>query len=217
MTDAPLTPAEAYVLLDPDGASSTEAFKITLLLLVAMDVLEIAEVDRRVLFMRRGTKSVVSVVRDPPALFLAAEVVDVVRNARASERGCDFLSLAHSAYKRVLRGASDLVSGRIRPALAARGWLELFEAGPPTRYRPTPAGLAEKQRLQLRLDRARRVPALIDANPAEAEAILQATGPLLLLVPELRSHYGKLAALDARLLAQGFVDFEDYFDGSRYT
>jgi hypothetical protein len=30
MTDAPLTPAEAYILLHPEGWSSIEAIKITL-------------------------------------------------------------------------------------------------------------------------------------------------------------------------------------------
>ena len=246
MTDAPLTPAEAYVLLDPDGLDSVEAFKITFLLLVAMEALKVTTVERRVLFMSRGTKPVVSVVRDPPAIFLAAEIVDVVRTARGSEHGHDFLSLAHSAHKRgLLVGPMALVPGLICPALAAREWLEPMEQNkgsfgrrPPPLYRHTPAGLAEKQRIQSLLDRARQLPALIDTNPAAAKAIVLATGSLLLLVPELKAIYGKLAALgggdagsserrdagslqfggvDASVLDQGFVDFESYFDGSRFS
>jgi hypothetical protein len=261
MTDAPLTPAEAYVLLDPEGSSSIEAFKITFRLLVAMEALKVTTVERRVLFWTRGTKPVVSVVRDPPAIFLGAEIVDVVRTARGSEYGHDFLSLAQSAYKRLLLGPLDIVTRRICPALAAREWLEpteqnkdSFGSRTPTLYRHTPAGLAEKQRIQSLLDRARRLPALIDANPAEATAIVLATGSLLLLVPELRTIYGKLAALDAggapdggglefsslvgghaasserrhagslqfgsfdaSVLDQGFVDFDLYFDGGRFS
>ena len=205
MTDAPLTPAEAYVLLDPDGSSSIEAFKIAFLLLVAMEALKVTTVERRVLFMSRGTKAVVSVVRDPPAIFLAAEIVDVVRTARGSEHGHDFLSLAHSAYKKgMLLGPMAIVTGLICPALAARDWLEPTEqtkdslwSRPRTLYRHTPAGLAEKQRIQSLLDRARQLPALIDTNPAEAKAIVLATGSLLLLVPELRTLNGKLAGLGA--------------------
>jgi hypothetical protein len=244
MTDAPLTPAEAYVLLDPNGSSSIEAFKITFLFLVTMEVLKVTTVETRTLFFRRGTKPVASVLRDPPAIFLAAETVDVVRMARGSEHGHDFLSLAQSAYKRVFLGPADIVTRRICPALVAREWLEPTEqnkessrSGPHTRYLHTPAGLAERQRIQSLLDRVRRIPVLIDTNPAEAKAVVSAAGSLLLLVPELRTIYGKLAALDAdsapdqhhhagslqfgsfdaSVLEQGFADFESYFDGSRFS
>jgi hypothetical protein len=254
MTDAPLTPAEVGVLLesDPNESRPAEAFKVMVLFLVATEVLKVTTVERRVLFMRRGTKPVVSVVREPPAIFLAAEIVDVVRTARGSEEGHDFLSLAQSAYKRLMVGPVALVPGRICPALAARGWLEPTEqnngslgSNPPTLYRHTAAGLAEKLRIQSLLDRARQLPALIDTNPAEAKAVLLATGSLLLLVPELKTLYGKLVMLEAGrapdggglaassechyasllrfgsfdlgVLDQGFADFDLYFDASRYN
>ena len=247
-TDAPLTPAEAYVLLDPNGSSSIQAFKITFLLLVSMEVLKVTTVETRILFLKRGTKQVVSIVRDPPDIFLAAEIVDVVRMARGSEHGPDFLSLAHSAYKRLFLGPSDIVTARICPALVAREWLEPTaqdgnSSASRTLYRHTPAGLAEKQRIESLLDRARQLPAQIDTNPAEAKAIVLAAGSLLLLVPELRTIYGKLAALDAgrapdgrsnaassephhagslqfgsfEATSVGFDAFEAFFDASRYT
>jgi hypothetical protein len=235
MKDAPLTPAEAYILLHPEGWSPIEAIKITLCLLVAMEVLKVTTIEARVLFLKQVTRPVVSVVRDPPAIFLAAEIVDVVRTARSSEHGHNFLAMAHSANKKkLIAGPMNIVTRLIFPALVARGWLEPREQNkdslgsrPRTLYRHTPAGLAEKQRIQSLLDRARQLPTLIDTNPAEAKAIMLAAGSLLLLVPELKIIYGKLAALDAgslqfggfdaSVLDQGFADFESYFDGSRFS
>jgi hypothetical protein len=238
MTDAPLTPAEAFVLLNP-VPNNLETFKIELLSLIAMGVLRIETIKSRPIFLLRlfGVQGVphqvVSVVRDPPAIFLAAETVDIVRNAglaRGSEHGRNFLSVALSAHKILGPYLWKLYAELICPALAARGWLEPQEeknhpmaGGRYMHYRHTPAGLAEKQRIDALLDRARLLPSLIDTNPAEAKAIVLETGSLVLLVPELKPIYGKLTALDAGALHFGNLDasvldaafdyFTAFFDG----
>jgi hypothetical protein len=239
MTDAQLTPAEAFVLLNP-VPNNLETFKIALLSLLAMGILRIETIKSRPIFLLRlfGARGVplevVSVVREPPAIFLAAKTVDVVRNAavaRGSEHGRNFLSVALSAHKILGPFLWRLYAELICPALAARGWLEATEeknhrmvGGRYMHYGHTPAGLAEKRRIDALLDRARQLPTLIDTNPAEAKSVALATGSLLLLLPELKVIYGKLAALDAglapeigsldaRVLDAAFDYFDAFFDG----
>jgi uncharacterized membrane protein YgcG len=219
MTDAPITPAEAFVLLDPLEASPAEAFKIAFLSLVALGVLRITMVETRTAWLRKQTVPMVSVIRDPPAIPVAAETVSVVRQARASKGGVDLAAVARSAVKTFGPGLMKLRSRVIQPALAERGLLlpqpyRVLWVLSRTRYLHTPAGLAEQRRIEALLDRARLLPSLMETDRDAAKAIVLAAGSLLLLVPELKGIYGQLARLDAALAPDtGGVDFSDFGDG----
>jgi uncharacterized membrane protein YgcG len=203
MNDAPLTAAEACVLLDPLRSSGAEAFKIAFLTLIAQGVIRIsmADIVSPLSSGRNFQSPVASVVRDPPPMVLAREIVDVIRRSEAARWGATLSVLARNAAKSYGGGLRKLKTQLILPALAARGLLALRKEtflGVPvrTRYDDTPAGLAERRRIETLLEEARRLPSLIGTRPDEAKAIVLAAGPLLLLVPELKGIYGQLAALD---------------------
>lgn len=58
----------------------------------------------------------------------------------------------------------------------------------------TPAGTAERMRLEALLDRGRMVPRWLDSDPRQAALAAAALGPLVLLVDELKPHLKRLAA-----------------------
>jgi len=212
MTDAPLTPAEAFVLLDPVQSRPSGAFKIAFLTLIAQGVLAIRMPETRAVFRWRERLPVVTVVGDPPPMFLAAEIINVIRRAETYKTGATIAAVRASAVKIFGNGLLKLKKQMILPALAARG-LALRETdkflGLPlrTRYVHSPSGLAEKRRIEMLLDRARLLPSLIESDPAEAKAVILAAGPLLLLVPELKGIYGQLAALDPVVEGVDGADF----------
>jgi hypothetical protein len=197
MTDAPLTPAEAFVLLEPDKSSPAEAFKIAFLTFIAQGVIKISMAERRSKIRRREILvPVATVVRDPPATFLAADIVSVVRDAEAFKTGATLATIGSIAPVMYLKREMIL------PALVARG-LAVPKTdtilGLPVRKRHahTPRGLEEKRRIETLLARARCLPSLIETDPDEAKAVVLAAGPLLLLVPELKGIYRRLAAFDS--------------------
>jgi uncharacterized membrane protein YgcG len=203
MTDAPLTAAEACILLDPLYSSGAEAFKIAFLMLIAQGVIRIsmADIVSPLSSARNFRSPVASVVRDPPPMVLAREIVDVIRRSEAARWGATLSVVAFNATKSYGKGLRKLKTRLILPELAARGLLaprkETFLGVPVrTRYDDTPAGLGERRRIEAVLEDARRLPSLIGTRPDEAKAIVLAAGPLLLLVPELKDIYGQLAALD---------------------
>jgi hypothetical protein len=202
MSITPLAPAEAYVLLYPNTAGSAEVFKIAFLSLVATRVLKITMVERPRL-LRTKAVPVASIIGETPADALAAEIVGIVRTAAASATEVEFPAIARVARKSFGPSLDSIQTRRIRPLLIRRGlltserrrFLWFFRM---TWYEPTPQGLAEKQRIEATLERARKLPELLHTDPEEAKAIILAAGPLLLLAPELKGHYGALAALDPK-------------------
>ncbi len=101
------------------------------------------------------------------------------------------------AYRRTLVG---FVLDGIGPALVARGLAEMRRVGGSSAFflsdrirACTPAGEAEKTRVQNALHEARAIPQYLDRDPAQAAALAAAAGGAILLVEELRPHYRQLA------------------------
>ena len=202
MAASPLSPAEAFVLLDPRQSSAREAFKITLLAMIAQGALKIAETERTGLFRNKKAVFVRAIDLPPGAPDHVESVFSVVQQASKLGRGAEMRDIGRVAVQALGSGLAQFKKKLLLPALCARGLLKaendrvlwLFNR---VVHEPTPAGLVERNRIEAMLARARRLPALIDSNPREAAAIALAAGGLILLLPELKSSYSRLGALHA--------------------
>ncbi|HEY1797746.1 MAG TPA: hypothetical protein VGG57_16665 [Stellaceae bacterium] len=192
-----LSAAEAFVLLSLPRFNARAALKYGLMDLLAQGILRGEEEirpglvrTRRILHLRVNP----DLPADPPPL--TASLVGVV-NAAAPRDGviAEVLKQAMRAYRRTLVG---FVLDGVGPALVARGLAEtrhrrLFGLIPLDAFHLTPAGEAEKTRVQDALHEARAIPQYLDRDPAQAAALAAAAGGAILLVKELRPHYRQLA------------------------
>ena len=202
MAASPLSPAEAFVLLDPRQSSAREAFKITLLAMIAQGALKMSETERPGLFRNTKTVFIRTIDLPPDAPGHVESVFDVIQQASKLGRGAEMPDIGRVARQALGSGLTNFKKNLLFPALCSRGLLKaendrvlwLFNR---VVHEHTPAGLIERNRVEATLARARRLPALLDSNPAEAAAIALAAGGLLLLLPELKSYYGRLATLRA--------------------
>ncbi len=205
LTNREITAAEAYVLLDPEGARAAEAFKIAFLSLAVQGMLRIAPSKWHGLLWTRRVP-VVTLAGPPPPEVLAAEIAEIVARARRSAAGIELRAIAKAANRRFGDGLKRLKPQILFPALVARGLLRaqtthvmlVFRR---TDYAYTEAGHAEQRRITALLERLAMVPALLASDPAEARAILRAAGPLVLLAPRLTALHRELAALTKPLEA----------------
>jgi hypothetical protein len=192
-----LSAAEAFVLLSLPRYSARAALKYGLMGLLAQGILKSEEETRPGLIRTRRILHL-RVVPDLPADLppVTASLVGVV-NAAAARDGVigEVLKQAMRAYRRTLVG---FVLDGIGPALIARGLAEtrrrrLLGLIPSDVLQLTPAGEAEKARVQDALHEARAIPQYLDRDPAQAAALAAAAGGAILLVEELRPHYPQLA------------------------
>ena len=217
MAAPPLSPAEAFVLLDPRHSSAREAFKITLLAMVAQGVLKIAETERTGLFRNKKVMFIRTVELPPAAPDHVEMAFSIIQQASKLGRGTEMRDIGRVAVQALGKGLTSFKKKVLLQALCARGLLKaendrvlwLFNR---VVHEHTPAGLVERNRIEGMLARARGLPALLDSNPREAAAIALAAGGLLLLLPELKSYYGRLGALrasdgDASSVDGGGVDW----------
>lgn len=192
---APLSPAETLVLLEPDAKKGREAVKVSLLHLVMRGLVRLRQEERKGFFGRCSTVTCLASGTAAPDPAEAVPLLAVIRAAEAKGGTmAEFVNEAQREY------GSDLDGFRRRhvlPALLGRGlveerrerWLGLFNR---TRLRHTPAGAAEKARIEGLMEQGRTIPALLAQNPAQALAIAVALGSAILLVPELRPVYEEL-------------------------
>lgn len=188
-----LSPAESLLLLKPNRTPARNAVKVTLLWLIAQGLLKIEEETEKRLFWTRKVTCVRPTGRTARALPPhAASLMRVVREAQAHGGVMrQLVAQAREAYGPQLEGFK---SRFLVPALVGRG---LIEEGRKLlwfrTWRLTPAGIAERDRIERDIRSARTIPALLGSAPAEAAAIALAVGGTLLLVEELRPHYRQLS------------------------
>jgi hypothetical protein len=191
----PLSAAESLVLISLPRFDVRAALKYGFIGLLAQGILRIEAEDRPGLLRTRRIPHLLVVpnlrATLPP---IAASLVAVVRAAAPDGRMRDVLRQAMRTYGRTLVGFVQDVVG---PALVARGLAEMRRSRllglfPLTRFYRTPAGDAEKARLQALLHDARSIPTYVDSEPARAAALVVGLGGALLLVEELRPHYAAI-------------------------
>jgi uncharacterized membrane protein YgcG len=193
--NAGLSAPEAYLLISLPLCDPSKALKLGFMGLVAQGVLVLETEDRRGLLRTRHIPHlhVASGSTDalPP---VAASLVRVVRGAEPRGLIKDVLAQCHREYGRTLMG---IMQDCLGPALVARGLAEPYRRRilgvfSVASFRRTPAGEAEKLRIQELMQDARSIPSYLDRDPAQAAALVAALGAAILLVEELRPHYQAL-------------------------
>ena len=212
----PLSPAEAVVLLRPNVANGLKCIKVTVLLLLSKGVLKLEQTEKPGLF---GTKKIphLRIAKEPQnAPVDVRATLDIVRAAQADDgRLPELVKRASKAW-----GAACLrfVTEVIRPSLIARGLLAEKQLLFIRVYHPTPAGEAERKRLEADLAKAREIPSLLTSDPAKAAAVAAAVGMALLLDDKLPQHFKPLAdalrihrpPVDAPTSDSGSFDFGSF-------
>jgi hypothetical protein len=188
---APLSPAEATVLLAPNLLRGAAAVKATLLLLLTTGVLRIEEREAFGVF---GSKKVahLRIVAEPkePGAEIAA-VLNVVRAAQPD--GGKISDVVKHAEKAFGTGYPLFSANFVMPALIARGlvikkklWFSFF-------FRLTGEGKAAQARIKCDLLKAADVARLLKSDPAQAAAIAATLGTNILLSDKLTRQFKPLA------------------------
>ncbi|HEX2173869.1 MAG TPA: GPP34 family phosphoprotein, partial [Dehalococcoidia bacterium] len=204
-----LSAPAAYVLLHGPDAARGEAFKYTLLELVARRALILAEGEeigpfrrpRRVAVLARGPAAA------PPDAALA-DVWDLYqglpgRTFRNGVTGVPIAEIAQAAWRRY-KGLGQFGKRIILPSLIEDGYFALRERRVlglfPTRsYALTPTGEAARADLRSQLERGERdLPDALATNPAGAAALVAGIGPAVLL---MSAAYPDLQRLNRELRA----------------
>jgi len=191
MSGTVLSPAEAVVLLQPNVANGLKAIKVTMLQMLSQGLLKLELRDRPGLI---GVKHVpcLRIVREPSgAPYDARAVLDLVNAAQAE--GGELKAVVKRASKDWGAAALRFVTELVRPALISRGLLAEKQLLFIRTYHPTPAGEAERRRLQADLAQAREIPQLLKTDPARAAAVAAAVGIAILLDDKLTSQFAPLA------------------------
>jgi hypothetical protein len=188
---APLSPAEATVLLAPNLLRGAAAVRATLLLLLTTGVLRIEEREVPGVF---GNKKVahLRIVAEPkdPAAEIAA-VLDVVRAAQPD--GGKISDVVKHAEKAFGAGCPLFSTNFVMPALIARGlvikkklWFSFF-------FRLTAEGKVAQRRIKSDLSKADDVARLLKSDSAQAAAVAATLGTNILLSDKLTRQFKPLA------------------------
>jgi hypothetical protein len=212
----PLSAAAAVLLLDPARWHGREAVKITLLTLLARDLLRLRTqpgfslAGRRKALLELGRSVATPAARDEQLLY------DILR--RVVGGGTPLTSVVAGLREQFGRDLKGFDRDVVRHGLIRRGMVTenypfacwLF------RYRRdalTEAGLVQRRRIEAALERARADLTLLVRDPAAAAALTIAAGPLIFLIPELRAHYALLGAALREHGGGRWVETGGDFDG----
>lgn len=209
---SPLSPAEALFLLKPNTTPGTRTLRVTLLSLLARGVLRIEERSEPGLFRARKVphlRIAAALPRTAPDHVAAA--IAVVREAQAD--GGRMRDVVRCAQRTFQTNCVSYNSKFIVPALTARGLIEERRFWFLRSYRVTPAGAAERDRIETDIARARLLPRMLRTDPDKAVALAVTLGGTLLLVDDLKKHYKQLAQeMKSRGVDSGGSDGFDGFD-----
>jgi len=192
-----LTAPEAFVLMSLPRYDGRKALKLGFLGLLAQGVLRIEEESRPGLFR---SKRIVYLREAPdrPLTLPAASgsLVQVVH--LAAPAGGVMSAIVKASMREYGRSLLGFVQNYVISALVARRLAEkrprrLLGFIPSEGFFRTPAGEAEKIRLEAAMQGARTIPQYLDRDPTQAAALAAAAGGTILLIDELRPYYQQLA------------------------
>ena len=199
-----LTPPEQFLMLDPQNASPSELIKIGLLSLAAQGIIKVTDGPAKGLFSRKPTSHfhvVPGRMLDAPQSL--APLVEVV--SRAAGGSTDVVAKeARRAFGDQLRSYRT----RLQEGLERRGLLTkiikprmlVFTT---ETYEPTAAGMMARDRIRKAIEGTWRIPNLLHNDPVEAAALILAAGSSILIVQELRQHYGRMGEITRKHESDG--------------
>ncbi len=195
MSAQPLTAAEALVLLDLENSLGREAFRVSLLGLIAQGVLRIEQRTEQHVAGRPSYNHIV-IASEPPKP--PAHIASVLNVVRQSQDGYGILMVIAQARQTYGSYLNDFKDRYVVPMLVTRGLLEwkttrLWGLIPRKSPALTPAGERERETLARTIEEARGVPELLKVQPERAVALVIALGGAIVLVQQLQSHYGQIA------------------------
>jgi len=215
-TQPPLSAADALLLLDPAHWHGREAVKVTLLTLLARGLLRLQTrpgfslTGRPKAVLELGANTAMPAARDEQLLF------DIVR--RVVGGGTSLTTIVACLREQFGRGLTGFDRDVVRHSLIRRGMIS--ENYPFAfwwfRYRRdalTEEGRVQRRTINAALEEASAVPGLLVRDPPAAAALTIAAGPLIFLVPELRTHYSLLAAALRERGGGRWVEIGDNVDG----
>lgn len=200
-TATPLAPAEALVLLDPNGHHGRAAVKVTLMHLMMRRLITVEQHEQKVIGSWTHKTQRISLSR-AASLNAIAEyeraILEALENAPQKKGYTTMSEMVLHLQKRFSVGFEKIQRVYIIPSLVERGLLEahydkVLGVFPRTRYHTTERGAAIVLVVQEQMTAARSIPDYLDNDPAQAAALALAAGSALLLVEEMKSHYRKLA------------------------
>jgi hypothetical protein len=209
---APLSPAEAVVLLSPNLVKGKAAVKATLLLLLATGVLRIEQTEAAGIFRNKKIahlRIAAEPKNSPPEI---AAVLDVVRAAQAE--GGKITDVVRNAEKTFGPACMQFSLKFIIPALIARGLLLKKKFLFTHFFRLTPAGDTAQARIKSDLFKADDVARLLKSDPAQAAALAATLGTTVLLSDKLTRQFKPLA--DAMRVNGGGGDVAVFSDSSSH-
>jgi len=193
-----ISPAAAYLLMNPDWFRPGEALRITLVSLAARGAIRIEDMGQVGILHRCATAlrpgapmelhgheaEVVRIVRenaetDPPYALPLSKFVELARKSF----GSDYFMVRAEITQ-------DLIDAGLFDEVRERYMLFLKK----TRVRPSPLGYTWQQAALNRVGELKRVPDLLNVDPAKAVAIVAAAGGLVFLLPELQPHFPALSS-----------------------
>lgn len=197
-----LSAAEALVLQNPQAAQGRAALKLTLMELLARRIVTMRHEETKGRFGRVHRTDYLQVAEEdqqqvPDAAPVTA-VLNMLRAAGAAGPGATMAQVVQQARRSFGSDLSGFQQKHLVPSLLRRGLLEAYQKKllgliPRTQYRHTSAGEKVRQELVAHLEQARRLPEVLDRDPTHAAALLATLGGSILLVDELKPHYGRLA------------------------
>ena len=188
---APLSPAEATVLLAPNRATPIKAIKATLLLLLTTGVLRLEQSEALGIFRNRKIAHLRIAAEPSNAPPEVAALLDVVRAAQAD--GGKIKDTIKAAEKAFGPACWQFNSKFVVPALIARGLLTQRKFLVVRIFHLTPAGEKEQAQLKSDLFKADDVARLLKSDPAQAAALAATLGTTVLLSDKLTRQFKPLA------------------------
>jgi hypothetical protein len=188
---APLSPAEATVLLSPNLVKGHSAVKATLLLLLATGVLRIEGTEQPGIFRTKKIAHLRIAAAPKNAPPEVTALLDVVRAAQAE--GGKIKDVVKLAGKTFGPACMQFSLKFIIPALIARGLLLKKKILFTHFFRLTPAGAAEQARIKSDLFKADDVVRMLKSDPARAAALAKTLGTNVLLSDKLTRQFKPLA------------------------
>ncbi len=222
MAASNLTAAEILVLLNPNKTQGREAFKLSLMELLARGVIDLRKEEIKGFWGRTQTIDHIRIT--PGALGQSSvkphlHLILGLLSRDPSGPGLTMKNLIQAAGVKFGNDFGGFQKDRLLPELVEQGLLEARQEKalwvfPVTRYRLTQKGEAIKQQLEDQIERARSIPDMIGTNPAQTAALILGLGSAILLVDEAKSHYAQLSRIMREQQSGGNAPSDYYVPGA---